>query len=513
MALVNYSTREINAKIVYYGPGLSGKTTNIQFVFQRVKPKNKGKLISLSTQGDRTLFFDFLPDELGEIKGFKTRFHLYTVPGQVFYNSTRKLVLKGADGVIFVADSQKMMMEENLQSFENLKTNLRELGLKTESFPIVIQYNKRDLEEAADIEEMDRRLNPDGLPWFEATAIKGEGVLQTLTAMVKSVLQSLKQDTTGDLLGLEEIEEEAKPEAAPEEGVVSIKGHEPQKAPEISVPEMAAPAAALAAGIQPGEEAVAAPEPEMPAVAPQSEQEPQEPPEPEGEEIHEAEFAELEELTEAPIPDIDEGGEETLPQLRLEEPDFAAIGEPGEIDNLPPDELPSDADISDFGKTDFHVEELIAKGLEAEAVAEPSIPEYAGNEADSAADSAAAADTSGPDLREDLKDDLHAVLRVNSAQSFILPIRIRTLTGIKDVQLKVNIGVELSGDKIEDISAVEIMKPVPREPYSPPPYSPSARVELSAEERPHRAPIKPKADLKDKDRKPNMFQKLFLGMK
>lgn len=470
MALVNYSTREINAKIVYYGPGLSGKTTNIQFVFQRVKPKNKGKLISLSTQGDRTLFFDFLPVELGEIKGFKTRFHLYTVPGQVFYNSTRKLVLKGADGVIFVADSQKMMMEENLQSFENLKSNLRELGLKTDGFPVVIQYNKRDLEEAADIEEMDRHLNPDGLPWFEAAAIKGEGVLQTLTAMVKSVLQSLKQDTTGDLLGLEEADEEAVAEAVPEEGRVSIKGHEPQKAPE-----------------------------------------------PEEEEIHEAEFAELDELPEAPLPDFDEGGEETLPQLKLDEQNFAAIGEPGEIEGLPPGEPASDADISDFGKTDFHVEELIAKGLEAEAAAEPSIPEYSGNEAENAA----AVDTSGPDLHEDLKDaaspsvmdDLHAVLRVNAAQSFILPIRIRTLTGVKDVQLKVNIGIELSGDKIEDISAVEILKPVPREPYSPPPYSPSARVGVSAEERPHRAPIKPKAEQRDKDRKPNMFQKFFLGMK
>ena len=485
MALVNYSTREINAKIVYYGPGLSGKTTNIQFVFQRVKPKNKGKLISLSTQGDRTLFFDFLPVELGEIKGFKTRFHLYTVPGQVFYNSTRKLVLKGADGVIFVADSQKMMMEENLQSFENLKSNLRELGLKTDSFPIVIQYNKRDLEEAADIEEMDRHLNPDGLPWFEAAAIKGEGVLQTLTAMVKSVLQSLKQDTTGDLLGLEEADEEAVTEAVPEEGRVSIKGHEPQKAPEISAPEMAAPVAAFAGGVETADEAVTAPEPEASVAAPRFEPEPPVPPEPEEEEIHEAEFAEL--------------------------------GELEEIDNLPPDEPTSDADISDFGKTDFHVEELIAKGLEAEAADEPSIPEYAGNEAENAA----AVDTSGPDLHEDLKDaaspsvmdDLHAVLRVNAAQSFILPIRIRTLTGVKDVQLKVNIGVELSGDKIEDISAVEILKPVPREPYSPPPYSPSARVGLSAEDRPHRAPIKPKAEPKDNDKKPNMFQKFFLGMK
>ncbi|MGA2193069.1 MAG: ADP-ribosylation factor-like protein, partial [Nitrospirota bacterium] len=167
MALVNYATREINAKVVYYGPGLSGKTTNIQYVFLKVKPNNKGKLISLATQGDRTLFFDFLPVEFGQIKGFRTRFHLYTVPGQVFYNSTRKLVLKGADGVIFVADSQKLMMGENIQSLENLKTNLADMGIDHASFPIVIQYNKRDLPNAAPVDEMEEYLNPLGYPYFE----------------------------------------------------------------------------------------------------------------------------------------------------------------------------------------------------------------------------------------------------------------------------------------------------------------------------------------------------------
>ena len=194
MALVNYATREINAKVVYYGPGLCGKTTNIQHIFSRVKPENKGKLISLSTQGDRTLFFDFLPVELGEIKGFKTRFHLYTVPGQVFYNSTRKLVLKGADGVVFVADSQKMMMDENLQSLDNLKANLAEMGIRPDRLPIVIQYNKRDLPDAAAVEDMESCLNPAGLPHFEATAVTGEGVLPTLTAMVKYVLNDLSRD-------------------------------------------------------------------------------------------------------------------------------------------------------------------------------------------------------------------------------------------------------------------------------------------------------------------------------
>ena len=468
MALVNYATREINAKIVYYGPGLSGKTTNIQFVFQRVKPKNKGKLISLSTQGDRTLFFDFLPVELGEIKGFKTRFHLYTVPGQVFYNSTRKLVLKGADGVIFVADSQKMMMEENLQSFENLKSNLRDLGIKTDSFPIVIQYNKRDLEEAASVEEMDRYLNPDGLPWFEGAAVKGEGVLQTLTALVKSVLQSLKQDTTGDLLGLEPIDDEAALQAAPEDDRVSIKAREPQKGPEISLPEMAAPTSAFA------------PQPEPEA------------PEPEEEEIHEAEFAEF-----------DEGPDE---------PEEAG---------LPFDELLSDSDISDFGKTDFHVDELIARERETEAAAGPSSLELA-MAGSAEADEAEIADVPEPDTPQVTSEDaapswvmgdMHSLLQVNAAQSFILPIRIRTLTGIKDVQLRVNVGIELSGEKIEDVSGVEILKPIPREPYSPPPYNPSGKGGLSAEDRPHRAPIKPKADPKDKDKKPNMFQKFFLGMK
>jgi len=206
MALVNYATREINAKIVYYGPGLSGKTTNIHHVFAKVQPKNKGKLISLATQGDRTLFFDFLPVELGTVKGFKTRFHLYTVPGQVFYNSTRKLVLKGADGVVFVADSQKMMMDENLQSFENLKTNLADMGIKIDSFPVVIQYNKRDLPNAAPVEEMDQYLNPTGFPHFEASAVNGDGVLKTLTAIVKFILHDLKEAPAGQDVDFEAME-------------------------------------------------------------------------------------------------------------------------------------------------------------------------------------------------------------------------------------------------------------------------------------------------------------------
>ena len=211
MALVNYATREISAKVVYYGPGLSGKTTNIQHVFSKVKPANKGKLISLSTQGDRTLFFDFLPVELGEIRGFKTRFHLYTVPGQVFYNSTRKLVLKGVDGIVFVADSQKMMMEENIRSLDNLRANLAEMGVRADRIPIVMQYNKRDLPNAATVGEMEVCLNSESYPYFEATALTGEGVLPTLTAIVKYILHDLRRDPGAHNIDFEAMMEEDQP--------------------------------------------------------------------------------------------------------------------------------------------------------------------------------------------------------------------------------------------------------------------------------------------------------------
>ena len=261
MALVNYATREINAKIVYYGPGLSGKTTNIQSVYEKIRPDNKGKLISLSTQGDRTLFFDFLPVELGKIKGFRTRFHLYTVPGQVFYNSTRKLVLKGTDGVVFVADSQKMMMNENLQSFENLKQNLTDMGIDAADFPLVIQYNKRDLPGAATVEEMEDYLNPKGLPYFEASAVKGEGVLPTLTAMVKFILHSLKHDPEGHQINLDELSKEKADDKTPgevEKDVIKIRSS--VSAPAISIPdeEPEPPEAAL--------ELEPEPEPELPPI-------------------------------------------------------------------------------------------------------------------------------------------------------------------------------------------------------------------------------------------------------
>lgn len=192
MALFNQSKREINAKVVYYGPALCGKTTNIKYIHDKLKPENRGKLLSLATQKDRTLFFDFLPVELGEIKGLKTRFHLYTVPGQVYYNGTRKMVLKGVDGLVFVADSQPEMMKANLESLQNLRDNMAEYGRRLEDIPYIIQYNKRDLPDALPVEEMDRLLNRDKVPSFTASALNGRGVLQTMTTISKMVLHRLR---------------------------------------------------------------------------------------------------------------------------------------------------------------------------------------------------------------------------------------------------------------------------------------------------------------------------------
>lgn len=193
MALFNYTSREINAKIVYYGPGLSGKTTNIKCIYEKIVPEKKGKLITLPTYGDRTLFFDFFPLEAGEIKGYKMRFHLYTVPGQVFYNATRKLVLKGADGVVFVADSQEDMLDSNLESMNNLRRNLIDHGINLDDFPFVIQYNKKDLPNIIPVEVLNRTLNPVGRPFFPASAATGEGVLETLTSISRLVLADLKE--------------------------------------------------------------------------------------------------------------------------------------------------------------------------------------------------------------------------------------------------------------------------------------------------------------------------------
>jgi signal recognition particle receptor subunit beta len=193
MSFINYSSREINCKIVYYGPGLCGKTTNLQYVYAKTNPDAKGKMISLATETERTLFFDFLPLSLGEIRGFKTRFHLYTVPGQVFYDASRKLILKGVDGVVFVADSQLERMEANLESLENLRVNLGEQGYDLDKVPYVVQYNKRDLPSAIAVEELRKALNPRSVPEFPAVAPTGVGVFDTLKSVAKLVLTELKK--------------------------------------------------------------------------------------------------------------------------------------------------------------------------------------------------------------------------------------------------------------------------------------------------------------------------------
>jgi len=223
MSLINYASREINCKLVYYGPGLGGKTTNLEYIYEKVAPASKGKMISLATETERTLFFDFLPVDLGSIRGFKTRFHLYTVPGQVYYNASRKLILKGVDGVVFVADSQIERMEANLESMQNLYDNMLQHGYDLTRMPFVIQYNKRDLPNAAPLADLQQNLNPgwpvedparqrpamdpdrhgeylveqvDGVwmervPYFEGVAVRGDGVFDTLRAISKLVLKTM----------------------------------------------------------------------------------------------------------------------------------------------------------------------------------------------------------------------------------------------------------------------------------------------------------------------------------
>lgn len=192
MTYINHLAKEINCKVVYYGPGLCGKTTNLEHVFAASSPERKGKLISLATETERTLFFDFLPLELGSVGGFKVRFHLYTVPGQVFYDASRKLVLRGADGVVFVADSQPSRSEANIESLENLHTNLAETGANLADIPHIIQYNKRDLADVMSIEQMRADLNRHGAPEFSACAATGEGVFGTLKALSKLVLSNIR---------------------------------------------------------------------------------------------------------------------------------------------------------------------------------------------------------------------------------------------------------------------------------------------------------------------------------
>jgi hypothetical protein len=193
MAFFNYSTMQMTAKIVYYGPGLGGKTTNLEFIHKHTTDDSRGEMVSLQTQSDRTLFFDLLPMEVGTIAGFRTRIQLYTVPGQVFYNTTRKLVLKGVDGVVFVADSQRPMLQANKESLHNLEENLATLGRTTENMPLVLQYNKSDLEEICDADELNEALNEGDWPNFQASALFGDGVFETLQGITRLTLLSLKK--------------------------------------------------------------------------------------------------------------------------------------------------------------------------------------------------------------------------------------------------------------------------------------------------------------------------------
>ncbi len=194
MATINYGYREINCKIVYYGPGMSGKTTNLEIIHEKVPATSRGKLTSLATKTDRTLFFDLLPLDLGTIKGFKTKFQLYTVPGQVYYNATRKLVLRGADGVVFIADAQADRMEDNIESLDNLKENLAEHGIDIAANPLVLGWNKWDLPNLSSLEELNEKLNPWGVPAFEMEAMNGRGVFDALRAVTRLVLEKLENE-------------------------------------------------------------------------------------------------------------------------------------------------------------------------------------------------------------------------------------------------------------------------------------------------------------------------------
>ena len=195
MVFFNYSTMQMAAKVVYYGPGLCGKTTNLHYIYQHTTGESRGEMVSLETETDRTLFFDLLPIDVGTIAGFNTRIQLYTVPGQVFYNTTRKLVLKGVDGVVFVADSQRAMLQANQESFHNLEENLAEMGLSSETLPLVIQYNKRDLPDIFTVEELNRSLNRNNWSFVESSAVTGMGVFETLKGVAKLVLADLTKSS------------------------------------------------------------------------------------------------------------------------------------------------------------------------------------------------------------------------------------------------------------------------------------------------------------------------------
>jgi len=192
MSFINYANKEINCKIVYVGPGLCGKTTNVQYIYEQTQQDLRGKLVTLSTENERTLFFDFLPLSVGDIRGYKTRFHLYTIPGQTFYEASRQFILKGVDGVVFVADSQAERMEANIESFEALERSLEQQGYDIHKMPLVLQYNKRDLPGAVSIRELESTFNPMKRPYFEAVASQGQGVMETLQEISMWVIRELK---------------------------------------------------------------------------------------------------------------------------------------------------------------------------------------------------------------------------------------------------------------------------------------------------------------------------------
>ena len=225
MVAINYANREVSCKIVYYGPGLSGKTTNLQYIHGKVPGTTRGDLISLATDADRTLYFDFLPINIGDINGFTTRFQLYTVPGQVFYNATRKLVLRGVDGLIFVADSQREKSDENIESFNNLKENLTEYGYDIKTMPLILQYNKRDLPDIMSVEEMNQLMNEHNWPVFESVAHKGPGVFDTLKLIIKMILDKAKKSGTAKQI------EESKTSPTPVQQGEQVSASEP--APEL----------------------------------------------------------------------------------------------------------------------------------------------------------------------------------------------------------------------------------------------------------------------------------------
>ncbi len=192
MSFINYSTKEVNCKIIYFGPGLSGKTTNIQYIYEQTQQEQRGKLVALSTENERTLFFDFLPLSIGDVRGYKTRFHLYTIPGQTFYEVSRQFILKGVDGIVFVADSQAERMEANIDSFESLEKSLEKQGYDIHKLPLVFQYNKRDLAGIVSLRELETTFNVMQRPCFEAVANRGQGVMETLQTISQSVIQELK---------------------------------------------------------------------------------------------------------------------------------------------------------------------------------------------------------------------------------------------------------------------------------------------------------------------------------